>query len=117
MVTDTFTLSSEPLNRLNRLVMDTCQRAADAQMTSLYSYMALLEDQTREAAAIRNFKGIKGFLGNQPTRVKQVITRMSEDRKQFSEIAENFRNGAFELFRARVVANPEGTYQPKADVS
>ncbi|PXX91788.1 hypothetical protein DIT71_07970 [Marinobacter vulgaris] len=115
MATDTFryTLSSEPLNRLSKLMMETYKDAADAQMSSLQSYMELLEEQANSATAIRDFKGIKSFVVEQPTRLKQVVTQMAEDTKQFSGIAQNFRKEAFEVFRARLIPNADETGKSK----
>lgn len=102
MFTDTFKFSAEPVNRLNKLVMDTYQGVVDAQMASLRGYMELLEEQTKSAAAIRDFDGIKSFVEEQPERFNQLVKKMSDDVQQFAKVAEDFRNEASELLKGSV---------------
>lgn len=117
MLTETFKRPFEPLNRINRLAVDTCKSVADAQMSSLRGYMELLEDQTSSATAIRDLESIKGFVRAQPDRFNQLVKRMSDDVREFSGIAENFRNEVFEVFREPLTAASENTADPKDNES
>ncbi|MDL0433478.1 phasin family protein [Marinobacter sp. TBZ242] len=117
MATDTLKPFPEPLNRINRLVVDTCKSVTDAQMSSLRGYMELLEDQAGSATAIRDLESIKGFVRVQPDRFNQLVKRMSDDIREFSGIAENFRNEAFEVFREPLTATSEDTVDPKDNES
>ncbi|MBZ2168272.1 phasin family protein [Marinobacter sp. F4216] len=99
MFADTFKFSAEPVTRLNKLVMDTCENLVDAQIASLRGYMGLMEDQARSATAIRDFDGVKGFVEEQPQRFSQLVERLTEDFKQLSVVAEDFRKEAGQLFQ------------------
>ncbi|QSP94315.1 phasin family protein [Marinobacter salinisoli] len=100
MFTDTLKFSAEPVTRLNKLVMNTCESLVDAQIASLHGYMGLLEEQAKSATAIRDFDGIKGFVEEQPQRFSQLVERVSEDFKQFSKVAEDFRKDAGQVFQS-----------------
>lgn len=112
MFTDTFKLSAEPVTRLNKLVMDTCENLVDAQISSLHGYMGLLEDQAKSATSIRDFDGVKGFVEEQPQRFNQLVERVTEDFKQLSKVAEDFRKEAGQLFQPE--DEPESGSKPAA---
>ncbi|SFM18923.1 phasin family protein [Marinobacter zhejiangensis] len=114
MFTDSFKISSEPVNRLNKLMMETYSGIVDAQMSSLRGYMGLVEDQAKAAATIRDFDGVKGFVEAQPERFNQLVERMSEDLQQFAKVAEDFRNEASQLFQSTVAESAEAADQPAA---
>lgn len=113
MFTDTLKNTAEPVNRLNKLVMDTCEGIVDAQMTSIRGYLGLLEEQTKAVTTIRDIEGVKSFVEDQPERFNQLVKRMSEDLQQFARVAEDFRNEASQLFQSTVVnENDEQGEQP-----
>lgn len=112
MFTDTFKISADPVNRLNKLVMSTYEGIVDAQMASLRGYMGLIEEQTKSAASIRDFDGVKSFVEEQPERFNQLVKQMSDDLQQYAKVAEEFRNEASQLLQGAV--KPEDEEEPAA---
>lgn len=115
MFTDSFKFSSEPMTRVNKLMMDTCEGVVEAQMASLKGYLGLIEEQTRAAASIRDVDGVKGFVESQPERFNQLVNRVSEDFQQFSKVAEDFRNEASQLFQESAAGNADDSAEAKPE--
>ncbi|MDV2077713.1 phasin family protein [Marinobacter xestospongiae] len=115
MFTDSFKFSSEPMTRVNKLMMDTCEGVVEAQMASLKGYLGLIEEQTRAAASIRDVDGVKGFVESQPERFNQLVNRVSEDFQQFSKVAEDFRNEASQLFQESAASNADDSAEAKPE--
>lgn len=115
MFIDSFKFSSEPMTRVNKLMMDTCEGVVEAQMASLKGYLGLIEEQTRAAASIRDVDGVKGFVESQPERFNQLVNRVSEDFQQFSKVAEDFRNEASQLFQESAASNADDSAEAKPE--
>lgn len=115
MFTDSFKFSSEPMTRVNKLMMDTCEGVVEAQMASLKGYLGLIEEQTQAVASIRDVDGVKGFVESQPERFNQLVNRVSEDFQQFSKVAEDFRNEASQLFQESAASNADDSAEAKPE--
>lgn len=93
-------LNMEPLNQLNKLMMDTYSQLVEAQMSSLQGYLNLMEEQTRAATSIRDLDGLQQFVKAQPERFNQLVNKMSEQFESLSSSAVEFRDEANDVLRS-----------------
>lgn len=93
-------MNMEPLNQLNKLMMDTYSQLVEAQMSSLQGYLNLMEEQTRAATSIRDLDGLQQFVKAQPERFNQLVNKMSEQFESLSSSAVEFRDEANDVLRS-----------------
>jgi len=85
--------------KLNQMVVEKFEKAADLQMQALRSYADLAMRQAREASSIRDVDSLKSFAESQSEAFREVGERLTSDWRAMQDLASEMREDLQGLFR------------------
>ena len=97
---DNLKKTAEPISRFNKLTMSTVSKVGEMQMEALRDYMSMAGQQAKAATQIRDYEDFQNYLSDQAEMFNKIVEKASENMNELSQMADEFREEATEVFQA-----------------